>query len=51
VEVYLDAGSAPTAGRPSTIVDATSDPPLVLRLGALGLDDLRAVVPDLRGSD
>ena len=50
VEVYLDAGPSP-GGRPSTIVDATVDPPRVLRLGAIGLDELRDVVPELRGVD
>ncbi|HEV2089084.1 MAG TPA: L-threonylcarbamoyladenylate synthase [Cryptosporangiaceae bacterium] len=46
VEVYLDAGSA---GEPvaSTIVDLTAETPRVLRLGAIGLDQLREVVPGL----
>ncbi len=46
VEVYLDAGSAgdPVA---STIVDLTGETPRVLRLGAVGLDQLREVVPTL----
>lgn len=46
VAVYLDAG--PTLDTvPSTIVDVTGDVPRVLREGALALDDLRTVVPDL----
>jgi tRNA A37 threonylcarbamoyladenosine synthetase subunit TsaC/SUA5/YrdC len=32
---------------PSTIVDVTGDVPRVLRLGAVSLDALREVVPDL----
>ncbi len=46
VEVYLDAG---TLNRPeaSTIVDVTSDVPVLLRPGALGLEELREVVPEL----
>jgi len=46
VTVYLDAGPA-QAGVPSTIVDCTVDPLRVLRLGAVPLDELRDVVPDL----
>jgi tRNA threonylcarbamoyl adenosine modification protein (Sua5/YciO/YrdC/YwlC family) len=46
VTVYLDAG--PLAGDArSTIVDVRSDRPRVLRAGAIGLDALLAVVPDL----
>ncbi len=46
VDVYLEAGSCgdPVA---STIVDVTGPVPRVLRLGAVSLDDLREVVPDL----
>lgn len=44
VAVYLDAGR--TAGQvPSTIVDCTGGAPVILRAGALSLEDLRAVVP------
>jgi L-threonylcarbamoyladenylate synthase len=50
VAAYLDAG--PTGEPvPSTIVDATRVRPRVLRLGALDVDALRAVVPDLEGPD
>ena len=39
----------PTAiGIESTVVDATGDTPLVLRPGAVSLDDLRAAVPSTR---
>jgi tRNA threonylcarbamoyl adenosine modification protein (Sua5/YciO/YrdC/YwlC family) len=47
-DVYLDAGPM-TRTALSTVVDGTdgSRPPRVLRVGAIGLDALRAVVPDL----
>jgi len=46
VEVYLEAGSCgdPVA---STIVDVTGPQPRVLRAGAIGVEALREVVPDL----
>jgi len=47
VSVYLDAG--PCAGLPSTIVDCTREVPVVLRLGALSLEELREVAPGLQG--
>ena len=48
VQVYLDAGSSgdPVA---STIVDLTGDVPQVRRAGALSLEDLQAVLPDVEG--
>jgi tRNA threonylcarbamoyl adenosine modification protein (Sua5/YciO/YrdC/YwlC family) len=46
VEVYLDGGPC-AEPVPSTIVDVTGERPVVLRAGALALDALRAVVPDL----
>ena len=46
VEVYLDGG-ATGSGVPSTIVDGTGEVPVVLRYGALSLDQLREVVPGL----
>ena len=46
IDLYLDGG--PTAGAvPSTIVDATDDVPRVVRVGVVGIDALREVVPDL----
>ncbi len=48
VAVYLDGGTART-GVASTIVDVTGEVPRVLRAGAVGLDELRAVVPDIAG--
>lgn len=46
VAVYLDGGPCASA-TPSTIVDLTGDVPRLLRPGAVGLDALREVVPDL----
>jgi tRNA threonylcarbamoyl adenosine modification protein (Sua5/YciO/YrdC/YwlC family) len=48
VKVYLDAGSSgdPVA---STIVDLTGDVPQVRRAGALSLEDLQAVLPEVEG--
>ncbi|WP_250281267.1 MULTISPECIES: L-threonylcarbamoyladenylate synthase [unclassified Frankia] len=47
VEVYLDGGPC-ALGVASTIVDCTDDVPRVLRVGAVGLAALRAIVPSLR---
>jgi L-threonylcarbamoyladenylate synthase len=46
VAVYLDGGEV-TGGEPSTIVDLTGETPRVVRLGALSLEQLRAVVPEV----
>jgi tRNA threonylcarbamoyl adenosine modification protein (Sua5/YciO/YrdC/YwlC family) len=46
VAVYLDGGPA-HAGVASTIVDVTAEVPRVLRAGAVGIDALREVVPDI----
>ncbi len=46
VAVYLDGGPSGDPV-PSTIVDVTGDLPRVLRLGAVSLDELREVVPEL----
>jgi tRNA threonylcarbamoyl adenosine modification protein (Sua5/YciO/YrdC/YwlC family) len=46
VDVYLDGGECGDPV-PSTIVDLTGERPTVLRQGALSLEELRAVVPDL----
>jgi tRNA threonylcarbamoyl adenosine modification protein (Sua5/YciO/YrdC/YwlC family) len=48
VRVYLEAGPCPDSV-PSTIVDVTGDVPTVLREGALPVEKLRDVVPDLAG--
>jgi tRNA threonylcarbamoyl adenosine modification protein (Sua5/YciO/YrdC/YwlC family) len=46
VAVYLDGGPV-RGGQPSTIVDITGDVPRLVRLGALSLEQLRAVVPEV----
>jgi L-threonylcarbamoyladenylate synthase len=46
VAVYLDGGQV-SGGEPSTIVDITGDTPRLVRLGALSLEQLRAVVPEV----
>jgi tRNA threonylcarbamoyl adenosine modification protein (Sua5/YciO/YrdC/YwlC family) len=54
VRVYLDGGpiaDGPQTALPSTIVDLTGDVPRVVRLGAIGLDRLREVAPDVVGLD
>ncbi|MEO6886109.1 MAG: L-threonylcarbamoyladenylate synthase [Jatrophihabitantaceae bacterium] len=48
VAVYLDGGQAVT-GIASTIVDVTGEVPKLLRAGAVDLDALREVVPDIAG--
>ena len=50
VAVYLDGGAV-SGGEPSTIVDITGDTPHVVRLGALTLVQLRAVVPEVTSDD
>ncbi len=50
VEVYLDCGELP-GGAASTVVDATGEVLRVLRHGAVGLDELRSVVPEVLGPD
>jgi L-threonylcarbamoyladenylate synthase len=50
VAIYLDAGTSPE-GLPSTIVDGTRAVPHVLRLGALSLERLREVVPELSSGE
>jgi L-threonylcarbamoyladenylate synthase len=46
VEVYLDGGESGEPV-PSTILDLTGDKPVILRLGALSLEELQTVIPDL----
>ncbi|WP_420175341.1 L-threonylcarbamoyladenylate synthase [Luteococcus sp. OSA5] len=51
VEVFLDAGPTPDA-TPSTIVDFVSEPlGKVVRMGAIGMEQLRAVNPFIVGED
>lgn len=47
VAVYLDGGQAP-GGVPSTIIDATSEKITVLRSGAITLEELQEVVPEIK---
>jgi tRNA threonylcarbamoyl adenosine modification protein (Sua5/YciO/YrdC/YwlC family) len=47
VAVYLDGGPSHDPV-PSTIVDCTTTPPKVLRLGAVPVSELRTEVPDLQ---
>ena len=49
VSVYLDGG--PCEPEPSTIVDVSEDVPRLLRAGAVTLEQLREVVPELRSAD
>ncbi|MEU8374023.1 L-threonylcarbamoyladenylate synthase [Micromonospora sp. NPDC048894] len=46
VRVYLEAGECPDPV-PSTIVDLTAEVPRLLRVGAINLDQLRDVAPDI----
>ncbi|HET9519393.1 MAG TPA: L-threonylcarbamoyladenylate synthase [Actinoplanes sp.] len=46
VRVYLEAGPCPDPV-PSTIVDVTQDVPRILRAGAVPLEKLRDVIPDI----
>jgi len=46
VALYLDGGKTPEQ-EPSTIVDCTHSPPRVVRDGAVTLEELQQVVPDI----
>ena len=48
VSVYLDGGPA-RSGIASTIVDVTAEVPRIVRAGAIGVDELRSVVPEMAG--
>jgi len=50
VAVYLDGGPC-RAPVPSTIVDVTQPVPRVLRVGAISVDQLREVCPDLEAAE
>ncbi len=47
IDLYLDAGPL-AQGKPSTVVDATTDPPRILREGVLTRGQLTAVISDIR---
>lgn len=53
VEVYLEDGVRPISGEAlsSTIVDYTSEPPRVVRVGGIGIDALRSIVPGILDAD
>lgn len=46
IDMVVDGGST-DVGVESTVVDLTTDPPVVLRAGAVTLESLRAVVPEI----
>lgn len=49
VAVALDAGSLlDESALPSSVVDATGETPVVVRVGALSIEDLRRICPDVR---
>jgi L-threonylcarbamoyladenylate synthase len=41
IELILDSGRCP-GGIPSTVLDLTTDPPTVLRVGAIGVEKIKA---------
>ncbi len=41
-------GGASQVGLESTVVDCTTEPPLLLRKGGIGLEELQAVLPNIR---
>ncbi len=54
VRVYLDGGPIADSAEntlPSTIVDLTGDVPYVVRQGAISLEELRKVAPEVIGAD
>lgn len=46
VALVLDDGHCP-GGLPSTIVDVTSQPPRLVRAGAVAVSEIRTIIPDL----
>ena len=48
LDLLVDGGPAP-GGKPSTILDATTDPPTLIREGAVSLKDLKLILPNLTG--
>jgi L-threonylcarbamoyladenylate synthase len=46
VKIFLDGGTTSTS-TPSTILDLTGEKVRVIRIGALGLDEIREVIPDV----
>ena len=46
IDLILDGGQTP-GGLPSTVLDVVSDPPVVIREGAVSVDQLRTVCPTI----
>jgi len=46
IALYIDAGKSPI-GKPSTIIDVTTQIPRIIRLGAITKKQLKKVVPDI----
>ncbi|TEU14057.1 MAG: threonylcarbamoyl-AMP synthase [Anaerolineales bacterium] len=44
IELVLDGGPCP-GGIPSTVLDLTTDPPMILRPGAIAEEDIRDILP------
>ena len=44
IELILDGGPCP-GGIPSTVLDLTTDPPTILRSGAITEEDIRDILP------
>jgi L-threonylcarbamoyladenylate synthase len=45
IDLLLDGGPCP-GGRPSTVIDLTTDPPVILREGPIASDELLAIVAE-----
>ena len=43
IELILDGGQCPS-GTPSSVLDLTTDPPTILRAGAVGVEEIRTIV-------
>jgi L-threonylcarbamoyladenylate synthase len=48
IDIVLDAGAITEPAGPSSVVDVRGAAPVLVRAGALGLDRLAGVVPDIR---
>ena len=46
LDLLVDGGPAP-GGKPSTILDATTNPPILIREGAVSRKDLQLILPNL----
>jgi L-threonylcarbamoyladenylate synthase len=47
IELVLDGGPCP-GGIASTVLDLTTDPPTILRSGAIAEEDIKDILPSLR---